>query len=122
MGADFLYAAVELPPSSIDIETLCEKAEQTIRGPQSQWTRDCISDTLVGDLNLPVDDMVTAVTDTIRSVMDGDYDRCFGEIATYDKDGNPIVLTISGCMSWGDVDDATQALWLIDCLPHHWWE
>jgi hypothetical protein len=120
MGADFVFAAVELPPGDLDLESLCAKARQ-IALTDSE-TQDRLREILCPLADASSEEMAEDLGNILREVLQGEYARCLGELSTYNKDGEPIVLTISGCMSWGDVEEATEALWTIDCLPERWWK
>ena len=123
MGADFIYAATELPPGDIDLQTLCKRIEHIVRNDKS--TQDALYEQIgLGLMPEDIDDteIIQRVCAYLAQLRDGWYDRSLGFIDTYDKDGNPYVLTIAGQMSWGDTDEALDALWALGCLPDKWWQ
>lgn len=118
MGADFLFGAVELPPADLDLDELCAKAREIVLSDEK--VQGSLLDTV--NPNATDEDLAGVVVETLMDLLNGEYARCLGEVSTYNKDGEPIVLTISGMMSWGDVDPATESLWIMSCLPERWWK
>jgi hypothetical protein len=119
MGADFIYAATELPPGDIDTETLCKRIEWLVRNDVP--TQNELYEQMYGADDIDDTEIIQRVCNYLRQLREGWYSRNIGYIDTYDKDGNPYVLTISGQMSWGDTDEALDALWALGCLPDKWW-
>lgn len=125
MGADFLYAYTELPTDQ-PIAELEAKIRHILT--TNQDVLDNIMDNIyggslaMGDTHDSVNEIVDDFVRMFRSLLSGEYDRYLGTIQTYNEKGQPIVLWVTGDMSWGDSHDCLNAMWAIQELGQRWWE
>ena len=125
MGADFLYAYAELPTDQ-PIAELMAKIRHILTNDEG--TRDRIANQLYGgalsngDTEAEINEMVDDYTRLFTALLDGSYDRYLGTIQTYNEQGRPIVLWVTGEMSWGDSHECLNAMWAIQELGPRWWE
>lgn len=124
MGADFLYAATELPTDQ-PIAELEAKIRHILT--TDEMARDFIADEVyggalaMGDEDMNVEEMVDDYVRMVIPLLDGSYSRCLGTLEVFDKDGNPVVLWLTGEMSWGDSSECLNAMWAIQHLGERWW-
>lgn len=125
MGADFLYAYTELPTDQ-PIAELAAKIRHILTNDED--TRNRIADQLyggalaAGDTEAEINEMVDDYTRMFTELLDGSYDRYLGIIQTYNEQGKPIVLWVTGDMSWGESHDCLSAMWAIQELGQRWWD
>lgn len=141
MGVDFLFAAVEMPDKPADgqggllyaNDATREQALAAAAIPILVKLREAISSdddavNEIADANCIFD--VENVSDEVYEQMrydllgfwNGDWERYYSTLDTYDKDGNPITLTVTGDMSWGDSSEPLDILWRFAMLPAGWWK
>lgn len=125
MGADFLYAYTELPTGQ-PIAELEAKIRHILTTDDDN--RERIADLIyggalsAGDTEGQINEMVDDYTRMLRKILSGEYDRYLGVISTYNEKGQPIVLWVTGEMSWGDSHECLNAMWAIQELGQRWWE
>lgn len=134
MGADFILAAVEMPDvQRVDGQVGVLAAERIFTKLREALTEDVvneIADTLDGGCLFIGDPPISDITDDIYESMkadllgfwNGDWSRYYTTLDTFDKDGNSIVLTCSGDMSWGEVPESVEILWRFSMLQDQWWK
>ena len=152
MGAEFIYAATEMPPvPTIDGRGLHhdDAAKQAIfdRLTEIIFSDDALLGRLLDEHYIAImdenaavhtdgvydwddeqllaacaSDVVNAMCGELREWWRGDYDREWTTMDTYNAKGEKIVLSIAGDMSWGDVPAACNILWRFGELPQGWWK
>ena len=118
MGADFMLGAAELPPLDLDLDRLGYRLNVALLADSDlvQTLRDAL-----GDDEITTAELATHLRDLLDTFRSGVWDRQVAHLDTFDAAGRPVRLTVSGHLSWGDLPEAVEALWLLSALPDLWW-
>jgi hypothetical protein len=119
MGMDLLLVMTELPDGSVTTKNACDKIADAING-MSDKDRDWFRDQVGFDSD--DEELIDIVQWYFINFRAGDYFRNVQDWETFDSDGNPRIVTIFGCESWGDVPEAYDAGSALAMLPEGWWK
>ena len=151
MGADFIYATAEMPKvptlegkglyhDAAAKQAIVERLRTTILDDPKvasdllEWHYYELLEDAASTLGRDVDwddaeqisaaatEMVALMEDDLRTFWNGTWDRQWSTLNTYNEKGEPVVLTISGEMSWGDTTEMCMVLSRFDVLPSGWWK
>ena len=132
MGADFMFGAAEMPDvQRVDGQIGVLAAERIFVKLSEALENDDVVSEVADHLDILDNpdfdgDVKVTVYERLRNDLlgfwNGEWERSYAPLITYDKDGNEIVLTCSGEMSWGDISEPIEILWRFSMLPEGWWK
>ena len=151
MGADFIFAAAEMPPvptlqgrglhhddpakdaivSRLRVAIIRDQELLTDLLEQDYYS---ILEENASNFGVDVDwdnrslilactmDVADAMEADLRAWWNGSWGREWNTLDTYNSKGEEITLTVSGEMSWGDVPEFCSVLWRFARLPDGWFK